>query len=143
MPTLKRLIAVVLLIAAVAIVHAQTVTVQVVVNASNPLSSIAKSDVARMFLKKLSKWPSGQPAQPVDLPENAVAREQFSTQVLGRSVSAVIAYWQQQIFAGKDLPPMTKASEAEVLAYVKANPNAIGYVSASANAREVKVLTLK
>ena len=141
---MKRLIAAAfLLITATVILHAETITVQVVVNASNPLTSIGKTDMSRMFLKKLTRWPNGQTVQPVDLPENASAREQFSTQVLARSVSAVMAYWQQQIFAGKELPPLTKASEAEVLAYVKANPNAVGYVSASANTHEVKVLTIK
>ena len=84
-----------------------------------------------------------QPTQPVDLPEGSSARAQFSSQILGKAVPAVSAYWQQQIFAGKELPPLTKASEAEIVAYVKANANAIGYVSTASVTHEVKVLALK
>jgi ABC-type phosphate transport system substrate-binding protein len=144
MQILKRLMAVaVLLVITVGSPQAQTIPVQVIVNPANPLPAIDRVEAARIFLKKLTKWPNGQPTQPVDLPENSSAREQFSTHVLGKSVSAVSAYWQQQIFAGKELPPLTKASEAEVIAYVKANANAVGYVSASTSTREVKVLLLK
>ena len=141
---MKRVI--VVLIAALlasAAVLGESGSVQVIVNPANPLTSIDKTDVSRMFLKKLSRWPNGQPTQPVDLPEGSSVRAQFSSQILGKAVSAVSAYWQQQIFAGKELPPMTKASEAEIVAYVKANANAIGYVSTASVTHEVKVLALK
>ena len=139
----RTMIVLIAALLASAAVLGETDGVRVIVNTANPVSSMDKSDVSRMFLKKLSHWPNGQPVQPVDLPEGAAARALFSTQVLSKSVSAVSAYWQQQIFAGKELPPMTKASEAEVIAYVKANPNAIGYVSVSAATHEVKALALK
>ena len=53
------------------------------------------------------------------------------SRALGRSVSAVRAYWQQQIFSGRNVPPVERPSDAEVLTFVKEHPNAIGYVSAS------------
>ena len=143
-PTMKRII--VVLIAALlasAAVFGESGSVQVIVNPANPLTSIDKADVSKIFLKKLSRWPNGQPTQPVDLPEGSSARAQFSSQILGKAVPAVSAYWQQQIFAGHELPPLTKASEAEIVAYVKANPNAIGYVSTASVTHEVKVLALK
>jgi ABC-type phosphate transport system substrate-binding protein len=52
--------------------------------------------------------------------------------VLGRDVQAVKGYWQQAIFAGKNFPPLEKSNDAEVMAFVAANPNAIGYVSPAA-----------
>ena len=48
-------------------------------------------------------------------------------------ISAVESYWQQQIFAGKEVPPAAKPSDEEVLAYVRSTPGAIGYVSAGAS----------
>ena len=39
---------------------------QVVVNSSNPSSSMAKVDVARIFLKKTTSWSHGLKVQPVD-----------------------------------------------------------------------------
>ena len=56
--------------------------------------------------------------------------------VVGRPMS----FWQQQIFAGKDVPPDTKASDADVIAFVSATPGAIGYVSAGAAVAGVKVV---
>jgi ABC-type phosphate transport system substrate-binding protein len=141
---MKRILIVLIaaLLASVAVLG-ESGGVQVIVNPANPLTSVEKADVSKIFLKKLSRWPNGQPTQPVDLPESSGTRAQFCSQIVGKSVAAVSAYWQQQIFAGKELPPMTKASEAEVIAFVKANPNAIGYVAAPSVTHEVKVLALK
>jgi ABC-type phosphate transport system substrate-binding protein len=94
-----------------------------VVNSAGP-SSMSKADVSKIFLKK-----SGQ-LVPVDQDKDANVRNAFSKVVLGRPVTAVVSYWQQQIFSGGDAPPAEKGSDAEVLAYVRSNPRAIGYVSA-------------
>ena len=58
-------------------------------------------------------------------------------------MSSVENYWQQQIFSGRGSPPPIKASDQEVLAFVAANPGAIGYVSADADTSAVKTITLK
>jgi hypothetical protein len=63
--------------------------------------------------------------------------------VLGRSVGAVETFWQQQIFSGKEVPPPVKASDDDVIAFVKANAGAIGYVSASTSTAGVKVIDVK
>jgi hypothetical protein len=58
-------------------------------------------------------------------------------------VSAVESYWQQAIFSGRSVPPLEKASDAEVLAFVRANPGAVGYVSGGADlGASVKELTV-
>lgn len=95
----------------------------VVVNASAD-ASMGKSQVADIFMKKTTGW------APVDLDKGNATRVAFSSAVLGRDVSAVQAYWQQQIFAGRDVPPTVKASDADVLAHVRSNPKGIGYVAA-------------
>jgi ABC-type phosphate transport system substrate-binding protein len=115
----------------------------VVVNASNPVSSLSKDEVAKLFLKKTVSWKSGQSAAPVELPVTAKVRESFAREVLNKSVAQVRSYWQQQIFSGRDVPPPEKPTEDDVLAYVRANPNAIGYVSRTANiGRGVKIVSL-
>lgn len=95
----------------------------VVVNAAGP-ASLSKDEVSKAFLKK------GSALAAVDQGKSAKVRDAFSKDVLGRPASAVATYWQQQIFAGKDVPPPEKGSDAEVLAFVKGNPKAIGYVAA-------------
>ena len=101
----------------------------VVVNAANPAASVTRSYVSRLFLKKVTSWIDGTQAVPVDLPENDPVREAFSLAVHGRQASSVKAYWREMIFSGRAAPPVEASWEAEVLAFVKASPGAIGYVS--------------
>lgn len=114
---------------------------KLVVNAANPASSMSRAEVERIFLKRSMKFPDGRSASPVDLPVNSSVRESFSKDVHGKSASAVDAYWQQQIFSGKDIPPAQK-SEAAALDFVRSNENGIAYVSAGADAPGVKVITV-
>jgi ABC-type phosphate transport system substrate-binding protein len=106
---------------------------RVVVNSNNPTPGMARDQVARLFLKKATSWPSGQAAQPVDQSKDSAVRRSFSQAVLGKDVAAVESYWQQAIFSGRAVPPAEKGSDAEVIAFVRQNPGAIGYVSAGAD----------
>ena len=115
---------------------------KVIVNAANPVSSVAKEKVAKMFLKKVSRWENGSAVVPVDQPDEAEPRRAFSEEVIGKSVAGVKSYWQQQIFSGRDVPPPERKSNDSVVAFVKDDPGAIGYVSAGADTSGVKVLTV-
>jgi ABC-type phosphate transport system substrate-binding protein len=101
----------------------------VVVHAANPSAAMPRDQVARLFLRKLKRWPSGAPAEPVDLAPGAPARDQFTRRVLGKSVATVRAYWQQRIFSGAEVPPPEKAGEADALDFVRTHPGAVTYVS--------------
>ena len=115
----------------------------VIVNAANPVASISKEDLAKLFLKKTSTWSTGQNAAPVELPPSAKVREAFAREVLGKTLPQVKSYWQQQIFSGRDVPPPEKPTEGDVVAFVRANPNAIGYVTKGVNlGRGVKVVSV-
>lgn len=100
----------------------------VVVNAANPVTEITSEDLSNLFLKRQIKWPTGIGVVPVDQDERAQVREPFSRQVHGRAPVAIRAYWQQQVFSGRDVPPVEKSSDAEVLRFVAETPGAIGYV---------------
>lgn len=115
---------------------------QVIAHSGVGAGSLAKDQVSQMFLKKLGKWPDGKPVVPVDQAKSAPVREAFSKAVLGRGASAMVAFWQQQIFSGADVPPVEKATEADVIAFVKSTPGAIGYVSAGADVAGCKVITV-
>lgn len=110
----------------------------VVVNAASSVSSISKDELSKVFLKK------GGKLAPVDLAKGSSVRDAFSKAVHGRPAAAVATYWQQQIFAGKDVPPPEKGSDADVLAFVKSTPNGIGYVAASTTlGAGLKVVTVQ
>lgn len=104
----------------------------VVVNAANPVGALSADELSKVFLKKTTHWANGDDATPVDLPEGVAVRESFSRDVFHKSVEAIKAYWQSQLFSGRGVPPVELASDDAVLAYVRANPGAIGYVSATA-----------
>ena len=111
--------------------HAQDFVV--IVNAANPAASVSKSEASNIFLKKAAKWSHGAAAQPVDQQKSSALRDAFSRGVHGKPASAIVSFWQQQIFSGKDVPPPEKGADADVLAFVRANPGAVGYVSAGAD----------
>ena len=136
-------IAIALVLVSTSATTAQAQDVKVIVNAANPLSEMPAGDVAGLFLKRTAKFPGGTAAVPVDQAKNSAVRGTFARTVLGRPASAVDAYWQQQIFAGGELPPAVKASDDDVIAFVKATPGAIGYVSAGASVAGVKVVAVK
>jgi ABC-type phosphate transport system substrate-binding protein len=115
---------------------AQRATAQgyvVVVNATNPITSITKDRANGLFLKRVARWEDGNPVVPVNLDRASATRAAFTRAVHGKSVSAIESAWQQQIFAGREAPPAQRNGDAEVLAFVRANPGAIGYVSENAS----------
>lgn len=116
---------------------------KVVINDSNATTSISKDVLSRCFMKQVQMWISGQPVVPVDQAASSETRKAFSTKIHGRDVSAVKSFWQRQIFSGRGVPPPEKASDEEVLAFVRDNPGAVGYISSSANIGSgVKVLEI-
>ncbi len=123
---------------------AQQKTFKVVVNKSNPVSSLTQKQVSNFFLKKVTKWSNGENVQPLDLIETSAVREKFSKDIHSRKVSSIKAYWQKQIFSGRKIPPPEKKSAREVLSFVSNNPGAIGYISATINetTRNVKVVKI-
>jgi ABC-type phosphate transport system substrate-binding protein len=117
---------------------------QVVVNAANPAQSITRRQLSDMFLKKLTHWPDGTAVEPVEPPEKSMTRAYFLSDVMGgKSALALKTFWQKRVFSGRDTPPVEKGSDEEVVAFVKANPGAVGYVAATAPVAGVKVLELK
>jgi hypothetical protein len=62
--------------------------------------------------------------------------------VLRKSVAQVLAYWQQQIYAGRAVPPPEKRIDA-VVAFVGSHEGAIGYVPDDAGTPDVKVVGVR
>jgi ABC-type phosphate transport system substrate-binding protein len=116
---------------------------KVIVNASVQGKRIQKETLKDIFLRKTVRWGDGSPSQPVDLGLTSPVRIEFIQVVLGYSAAAVQQYWVSQITKGV-LPPPVKKSEEEVIAFVAAQPGAIGYVSAStATPETVRLLEIE
>lgn len=115
---------------------------RVIVNPRAGVTSISKKDLAKIFLKKTTTWPGGAKALPVDQAVSAPVREAFSRAVHGKSARAVKNWWNQQIYSGAGVPPPELAGDAKVVAYVLANPGAVGYVGPDAAIGDARVVTL-
>jgi ABC-type phosphate transport system substrate-binding protein len=115
---------------------------RVIVHSSNPATTLPREQVVRYLLKKATTWPSGLAVAPVDRDKDSATRAAFSRGVLHKSVAEVAAYWQQQIFSGRAVPPPEKRSDAEVVAFVTGNEGAIGYVSEGAALGDAKVIRI-
>ena len=118
----------------------------VMVHADNPVTELQKKEVAKLFLKKVKEWKDQkQTVEPVDLAADSPIRERFSQEVLDRTMSAIKAYWQKEIFSGRGVPPVEKASDNDVLTFISEHVGAIGYVSKAADLSafpKVKTLTI-
>ena len=110
---------------------AQSATYKVIVNRENPVSSLSRDELSRLFLKKVTTWSNAKPVSVVEQKPTAPVREVFTKTVHGRQLGYITSYWQQMIFSGRATPPPEKSSDAEVSAYVAGNPSAIGYVDAN------------
>ncbi len=96
-----------------------------------------------MFLKKVVSWPNGWTVTAVDQERGSAVRQLFSRDIHQKDADAIAAHWQTAVFSGRDVPPPIARSDAEVLAFVRANPGAIGYVSGGSAVEGVKVLTVR
>jgi ABC-type phosphate transport system substrate-binding protein len=112
---------------------------KVVINAANPVTSVARREASAMFLRRSTRWADGTPVMAVDGPDSPT-RDAFSKDVHGKKARAVRSYWLQIIFSGRGVPPPEKATDDDVITHVKAHPGAIGYVAAAAATDDVRVL---
>jgi hypothetical protein len=104
---------------------------------------VSRKFLSEAFLKKTTRWEDGVLLRPVDQGMESDVRRKFSEEVLRRSVAAVRNYWQQLIFAGRDVPPPELASDAEVVSYVLKYTGGVGYVSPGAKLNGAKVISIR
>ena len=114
-------------------------SVAVIVNSGNG-AAIDEGDISRIFLGKIKKFSTGDKITLVNLKYKQETRNEFEKKVLKKSASQVKAYWSKLMFSGKGKPPKELASDKDILAFVAANPGAIGYVAEGSVDGSVKVV---
>lgn len=116
---------------------------KVIVHPDNPVHQLDRKFVRDAYLKKALDWSDGATIRPIDLSTPSNVRERFVQDVLNKSPAQLRNYWNQQIFSGKGVPPPTAKSPESVVAFVMANPGAIGFVPATANVGNAKVVAVR
>lgn len=101
---------------------------------------LIKVQSKKIFLGKTKSYTNGRSAILISANYSDPATEEFNSKVLGKSSSQVKAYWSKILFTGKGTPPQEMDSNAAVISSISSNPDAIGYLDASAVTDDVKVV---
>lgn len=116
--------------------------VVIVVNNSNPVTTVKKSALGRYFLKKTTAWESGTPVVPVDLPAVDPLREEFSGWILKMSPKNVEGHWITESLTGGKSAPEIVNSTALVKKRVASDPGGVGYIDSADVDGSVKVIEI-
>ncbi len=107
----------------------------VVVNSSNPIDELPRTQLAKFFLHQIRRWDFADPTREnplvevIEQPEGSDIRENFARLVHRRSTRHLKTYWQKRIFSGRGRQPTTRAADGEILAFIRDHVGGIGYVA--------------
>jgi hypothetical protein len=118
-------------------------TFKVIVHRDTPVTEIKRDFLRRSYLRTTIEWEHGDPVRPVDLAAGSPLRDRFAVDVIKKTPAALRNYWIQRIFSGTAVPPPEVRSPAQMIAYVSANPGAVGYIPSSADPGPTKVISLR
>ena len=122
---------------------ASTSEIVVVVSAKSQVTSLSASQVADIFLGKVSRFPDGNQAIAIDQSEESAARERFYSQFTGKSTAQVRSHWSKIIFTGRGQPPRQVLNSSEAKRLVVENPNAIAYIESRLVDASVRIVPAK
>ena len=100
----------------------------VVVTSADNVEQLSIDDVARIFLGKVTRYPSGEVVEPLNMDPADPSFEEFARQVLKKTPSQLKAYWAKRIFTGKGKPPRTVATVEELRALVASDKRYLSYL---------------
>jgi ABC-type phosphate transport system substrate-binding protein len=113
---------------ALTLAGAARASVVAVVSAKSTVTTLTKSQVADIFLGKVSRFPNGVQAVPIDQAEGSAARDEFYSKFLGKTSAQIKAFWSKIIFTGRGQPPKEMQNSIEVKKRIVGDPAAIGYI---------------
>ena len=115
--------------------------VVVVVSRESAVTALTRDQVADLFLGKLSRFPGGAKAVPLDLPEGSAVRDAFYSGFAGKSPAQVKAHWSKIIFTGRGQPPEQVPDSKAALERVAEVPGAIAYIERSLADESVRIVS--
>ncbi|WP_413113226.1 hypothetical protein [Thaumasiovibrio sp. DFM-14] len=93
------------------------------------IPALTESKVRMLYKGKTKKVGGSIKIVLVDMPKNSILREEFYSQLLGKSVAQMSGYWASLSFSGKGTPPDELSSEdiKDILEWLNENPNGVAY----------------
>lgn len=111
----------------------------VIVNAAAPESRVDRDRLEKLYFGRSRSFADGAFAQVIDRPDSPL-RERFFRALSGMSLPQVNAYWARLSFTGRVLPLAVRETDVQVVAIVRAERNAIGYVASAPDDSSVRVI---
>ena len=102
-----------------------------VVSAKSTVQALTSDQLADIFLGRVSRFPNGLIAVPIDLRDGSPERDRFYAKITGKTPAQVKAYWSKIIFTGRGQPPKAVPTDTDVKTFVTANAGAIGYIDSA------------
>jgi len=100
-----------------------------IVNEQTPATSLTRSDISNLFLKKRREWSDGTSVRFIDRKEGSLPRNIFLKQFLKRSTRDLDLYWIGQKLYSGDSAPIQVDNDTSVMAFVASLKGAMGYVN--------------
>ncbi len=122
-----------------AVAHAE-VAVIVSPENTNTYTSIDRDWVARIYLAKVTRFPDGTVAKPINLKQGHYLRETFNRDFLSKTESQLSRYWSRLRFSGKAELPKEIVTVKEMKQLIANDPRLIGYIDAMDVDDSVKVV---
>ena len=114
-----------------------------IVNPALTETALTTADIKDILLGNITKWPhAGGVIKLVVLTEGPL-HASIIKDYTQRTPEQFDKFWKKRVFTGTGLMPAQLQNEPDIVAYVAANPGAIGYVSNQKVSDKVKVLSLK
>ncbi len=100
----------------------------VIITASDNVEELKVEDIARIYLGKVSRYPSGAEVVPLDLDPSDPSYIRFARLVLKKTPTQLKAYWAKRIFTGKGKPPRILQNREELRALVASHKRYLSYI---------------
>jgi hypothetical protein len=140
---MRHLTFILVALSALAFAPAARADYYVVVGEASPAMQLSQKDVLHLFMGRSRAFPNGNPASAHDLASSA-QREGFYRALSGMSLAQVTSYWARLTFSGRSLPPVQLEDEAAMVAKLRTDPAAIGWLPTPPVAKGLRtVLVLK
>jgi len=112
----------------------------VVVGTKSPVAALTSEQAAQIFLGKVSTFPGGEAATPLDQVDGVPIRNEFYENLTNKTQKQVSTIRANMVFSGKGKPPKELPSSQDVKKAVAEMPGAIGYIEKSAVDGSVRVV---
>jgi ABC-type phosphate transport system substrate-binding protein len=124
-------------------VNSQESKVRVIAHPSVLIDELSTSQIRRIFSMRQSVWPNQQAVVVFVLNEQNISHQIFSKKVLAMFPYQLERIWNKLVFSGLGERPIEVKDEQEMLAKIKNQPGAIGYVVFSPVDNGVKSIEIK